>query len=92
MTLFSLRANSLRINSTATATALAKLHITATTAALAYAADTSKGVMFGFDSAHSRWNRSERVLNAINILHLKLDWTYATGGGVRSSPTIATLE
>ncbi|TMC21191.1 MAG: toll/interleukin-1 receptor domain-containing protein, partial [Chloroflexi bacterium] len=89
LALFSLRANSARLSSTATATALANLHITATAAALAYAVDTSKVVMFGFDPAHSRWNRSEHVLNTTNITHLKLDWTYVTGGGIRSSPTIA---
>jgi glucose dehydrogenase len=89
LAVFSLRANGVRISSIATATALAKIDITATAAALAYDADTSKGIMFGFDPAHSRWNQSERVLNASNILDLKLDWMYATGGGIRSSPTIA---
>jgi len=89
LALFSLRANSARLSSTATATALANLHFTATAAALNYAADTSKVVMFGFDPAHSHWNRSERVLNTTDISHLKLDWTYVTGGGIRSSPTIA---
>jgi hypothetical protein len=35
-----------------------------------------------------RWNRCEKVLNVKNVGNLALKWSYATGGGVESSPTV----
>ena len=62
----------------------------ATEAAQAYATGTTKrGVMFGFDAAHTRNNPYERTLSPSNISQLKLLWSFATGDPTRSSPAVA---
>jgi len=75
----------------ANTTSLPRSAVIATTAAQAYAAGTTQqGVMFGFDPAHTNWNRYERVLNVSTVSHLKLLWSYTTGAPIYySSPTVA---
>lgn len=90
------------IHATATSdarrTAIIESHVTATDevratvtgAAQAYAAATTRqGVMFGFDPAHTHWNRYERVLNVSTLSRLKPLWNYTTGGQIFSSPAVA---
>ena len=63
---------------------------TATAAALAYATGTSKqGVMEGFDAAHTGYNPYERTLSPANVSRLKPLWSYATGGPILSSSSVA---
>ena len=50
---------------------------------------TPTEMMFGFDAAHTHWNPYEKVLNKTNVSHLKLDWSYATGVWIGSSPAVA---
>lgn len=64
-------------------------YLTATDAANAYWAATAKEVQFGFDPAHTRWNRYEQVINTTNVTRLAPLWAYQTGGLVASSPTVA---
>ncbi len=61
----------------------------ATAAASTYATATDKGVQFGFDEAHTHWNRYERVINTANVPHLTKMWSYLTVGGIGSSPAVA---
>ena len=73
-----------------TTTALAKSAVTATVAAQAYVAGTTQqGVMFGFDPAHTNWNRYERVLSVSTLSHLKPLWSYTTGDSIDTSPAEA---
>jgi eukaryotic-like serine/threonine-protein kinase len=62
---------------------------TVTAAADAYTKATDQGIQFGFDAAHTRWNRYEQVINATNLSHLIQMWSYHTGGSIGSSPTVA---
>src|SRR5207248_3224365 len=61
----------------ATGPTIAPPLITATAAAHAYDAGTTKsGVMFGFDAAHTHWNPYEKVLNRTNVSDLGPQWSY----------------
>lgn len=51
----------------------------ATAAAKAYATATSGGIYFGFDAAHTHWNRYEQIINAKNVSRIALMWSYPTG-------------
>jgi serine/threonine protein kinase/outer membrane protein assembly factor BamB len=62
---------------------------TATAIVNAYATGTDKGVQFGFDMTHTRWNRYEQIINATNVPHVTQLWSYHTTGGIGSSPTVA---
>jgi outer membrane protein assembly factor BamB/serine/threonine protein kinase len=56
----------------------------------AYNANVAQhGIMFGFDSAHTRNNPYEYILNGTNVSQLHLAWTALTGNDVRSSPAVA---
>ncbi len=43
---------------------------------------------FGYDPALSRTNPYENVLTSTNVSNLTLDWSYATGYGISSSPAV----
>lgn len=73
----------------ATATASASVYATATAAADAYTAATSKGIQFGIDPTHMRWNQYEQIIKASNVSHLTKKWSYSAGNAVASSPTVA---
>jgi outer membrane protein assembly factor BamB len=65
-------------------------YLTATDAANAYWVATAKEVQFGFDPAHTRWNRYERIINTTDVTGLALRWSYQTGGTIYSSPTVSS--
>jgi serine/threonine protein kinase/outer membrane protein assembly factor BamB len=48
-----------------------------------------QSIQFGFDAAHTHWNPFEKSITVMNVAHLTLQWSYATGGLLYSSPTVA---
>ncbi len=63
--------------------------LTTTVAANAYWVATAKEVQFGFDAAHTHWNRNERLINTTNISRLTLLWSYQTGYIIQSQSVVA---
>ena len=57
----------------------ADAHATATEAARTYTTATDKGIQFGFDAAHTHWNRYEQVINTTNVSHITQMWSYPAG-------------
>ncbi|TMC22188.1 MAG: hypothetical protein E6J34_07175 [Chloroflexi bacterium] len=47
------------------------------------------GIMFGFDTQHTRTNPYERILNAGNVSQLHQAWATPAGNSIASSPTVA---
>lgn len=79
----------------ATATALAGTTATASTVLTAYDRNTARGIMLGFDAAHTGLNPYEHQLNPTDVSRLTLAWSAAMGGPVTdggvfvSSPIVA---
>jgi eukaryotic-like serine/threonine-protein kinase len=62
----------------------------ATAAAPAYKNWISKnGIMFGFDAAHTHWNKLEQAVSISNLVNLHPLWSYATNSDIESSLTVA---
>jgi len=77
-------------NAHATATMLAKDKATATADLQEYTqAIKQKGIMFGFDAAHSRTNPYEKTLSANTLPAQKPLWTYTTRSVVSSEAVVA---
>ena len=45
--------------------------------------------MFGYNTAHTRYDPKEKTLGISNVMNLVKDWSYATGNLIVSSPTVA---
>src|SRR5450759_4818541 len=44
--------------------------------------------MFGYNTAHTRYNPKEKTLGISNVMNLVKDWSYTTGNWVDSSPSV----